>query len=85
MRSSEPTGNLCSKTDLSGSPAGLLNRADSDTVILRHDTAVTRFAHRLTLQLVEPVFYRKRGGTFSPVRLLPLSQREQLLHQLNLR
>ena len=76
----------CSETGPSGwLTLGSLSRACSDTMISRHNTAVARFAHRLTLQLVEPAFYRKRSRTLPPVRLLLFGKREQFPHQLNLR
>jgi hypothetical protein len=42
-------------------------------MISRHNTVVARFAHRLTLQLVEPTFYRQRIWTLASVRLLLFS------------
>lgn len=64
---------------------GLSGGAVSACVILRHNTAVACFAHRLTLQLVEPPFYRKCSRTLPPVRLLLFGKPEHFLHQLNLR
>src|ERR1700680_851664 len=63
----------------------LIEPREFRTVISGHNTAVARFAHRLTLQLVEPAFYRKRSRTLSPFRLLLFGKTEQFPHQLNLR
>src|SRR5215831_3645505 len=63
---------------------GLPGRGSSAAMILRHDTAVARFAHRLALHLIQPALDRKRIRSFPLVRLLLLNKCEQLLHQLNL-
>jgi hypothetical protein len=64
---------------------GLLSRGSSVTVISRHNTAVARFAHGLTLELVEAAFYRQRIRTLTPAGLLLFGKGEKIPQQFNLR